>query len=112
VGDAGKISVLRRPDLKGVELWRIRASRRLWACRYGMYAFWVSAGSRVEWQCRRRRLLAAPGAVGLLGPDDPWLVTAVNGAADHDLLLVEPRAVEAALGGTGSFHRGRTLIRS
>ena len=86
------ITLVRVPQLPGVEMQLIRNSRRMWAIYHSSFDFCcaIRAGEPIDWLYRHRTHSMSLGSLGILVPGEMHRVLRIHEATDYLLLLIEP----------------------
>ncbi len=89
------ITIVRPPELPGLEMQRITNSARKWTIYHSSFDFCSSTrvSGEIDWRYRHQTSGMNPDVLGVLVPGEMHRVTRVDGDADYLLMLVEPSAM-------------------
>ena len=86
------LTIVRAPQLRGVEMQLIRSSRRKWTIYHTSFDFCcaVRTADAIDWRYRHRTNAMALGSLGILVPGEMHRVLRIRDECDYLLLLIEP----------------------
>lgn len=86
------VTIVRAPQIPGVEMQLIRHSRRKWTIYHSSFDFCcaVRTANAIDWSYRHRTNTMSLGSLGILVPGEMHRVLRIRDECDYLLLLIEP----------------------